>query len=59
MLGCILEGNQLRHCTAKSTVQLAIIANKWVFIPGPTKHELDTLPIKPLGLKVLKTILIL
>ena len=34
VLGCTLEGNQLRHCAAKLIVQLAIMANtKWVFTP--------------------------
>ena len=35
MLGCTLEGNQLRHCAAKPIVQLAIIANtNGFFTPG-------------------------
>ena len=56
MLGCTLEGNQLRHCAAKPIVQLAIIATQVGFytscalIQGPIKYELDALPIEPLGL---------
>ena len=32
MLGCTLEGNQLRHCAAKTIVQVAIIANTSGFL---------------------------
>ena len=32
MLGCTLEGNQLRHCAAKPIVQLAIITNTGGFL---------------------------
>ena len=32
VLGCTLEGNQLRHCAAKPIVQLAIIANTSGFL---------------------------
>ena len=56
MLGCTLEGNQLRHCIAKPIVQVAIIANisgflhQLCFNPGPTEYESNALPIEPLGL---------
>ena len=32
VLGCTLEGNQLRHCAAKPIVQLTIIANTSGFL---------------------------
>ena len=32
MLGCTLEGNQLRHCITKPIVQVAIIANTSGFL---------------------------
>ena len=56
MLGCTLEGNQLRHCTAKLIVQLASWQTQVGFytshasIQGPTEYELDALPTEPLGL---------
>ena len=43
MLGCTLEGNQLRHCAAKPIVQLAIIANtagRRLATPGLEKPDL-------------------
>ena len=64
MLGCTLEGNQLRHCVAKPIVQLAIIANTSGFytsrasIQGPTEYESDALPTEPLGLTLRNTYLI-
>ena len=56
VLGCTLEGNQLRHCAAKPIVQVAIIANTSGFytsralIQGPTEQESDALPTEPLRL---------
>ena len=54
MFGSTLEGNQLRHCTAKlSGYQQTQVCfyTRHALIQGPTEYESDTpLPTKSLGI---------
>ena len=62
MLGCTLEGKQLRHCTAKPIVQLAIIANPSGFLhlvcfnPGTNAKHPCSVYLKNIGVNSIKYI---
>ena len=53
VLGCTLEGNQLKHCAAKPIVQVAVIAKTSGFFTPVvlrSRYESDALPTELLGL---------